>query len=312
MPTPLNRRDVLKFGAASAAAAMLGTGRALARADAETDKPLIGGTRRAFKKAVMWDMIQGGDTVLEKFQILRDAGFDGVEMNSPGGPPNDEIKRACDKTGMLVEGVVDSVHWKITLSHPDAHVREAGLKALEQALRDCKELGGTSVLLVPGVVNANVAYDQCYARSQEQIRKALPLAQELGVKIAIEDVWNDFLLSPMEAARYVDEFANPAAAAWHMDIGNVMAYGFPEQWIRILGPRIVKLHVKEFSRARMDREGRRKGFDVKLGDGDINWKAVMAALDAIGYHTWMCAEVPGGDVDVLKDISRRMDRILAM
>ena len=295
----------MKAGIGTAAAIALG---GPARAE---EKPQEAGTRRPFKKAVMWDMIKGG-SVLERFRMLKEAGFDGVEMNSPGGPPNEEIKAAAAETGMLVEGEVDSIHWKITLSHPNADVRAQGVKGLEQALRDCKELGGTSVLLVPGVVNANVSYDQCYERSQEQIRKVLPLAQELGVKIAIEDVWNNFLLSPLEAARYIDEFNNPAAIGWHMDIGNVMAYGYPEQWIRILGSRILKLHVKEFSRQKMDREGRWKGFAVKLGEGDIDWKAVMKALDDVGYHTWMCAEVPGGGVEELKDISRRMDHILSL
>ena len=132
-----------------------------------------------------------------------------------------------------------------------------------------------------------------------------------AVKIAIEDVWNDFLLSPMEAARYVDEFKTPAVG-WHMDLGNVAAYGYPEQWVKILGKRIVKLHVKEFSRKKMNEEGKGKGFGVKLGEGDINCKAVMHALDDVGYNTWMCAEVPGGGLTELKDIARRMDRILSL
>jgi len=306
MDTAPNRRDALKAGAATAIAALAST-----TSSTMADQPQPQPRRRNIKKAVMWGMVKGGTSVLDRFSMLKEAGFDGVEMNSPNGPPNDEIHKAMEKTGLLVEGMVDSVHWQETLSHSDPAMREKGLEALKQSLRDCKDLGGTSVLLVPGVVDSVVSYDQCYQRSQEQIRKAIPLAQELGVKIAIEDVWNDFLLSPLEATRYVDEFKSPAVG-WHMDIGNVMAYGYPEQWIHILGSRIVKLHVKDFSRTKMDREGRRKGFDVKLGDGDINWKAVMTALDAIGYNTWMCAEVPGGEVDVLKDISLRMDRILAL
>jgi hexulose-6-phosphate isomerase len=300
--THLTRRQVMRIGAGAVA------GAALSARAAGDDQP----KRRPYKKAVMWDMIKAGKTVREKFEVIKEAGFDGVEMNSPGGPPNDDIKRACEDTGILIEGMVDSFHWRMTLGDPDPKIRGVGVRALETALRDCKELGGTSVLLVPGVVNARISYDQCYQRSQEEIRKAIPLAQELGVKIAVEDVWNDFLLSPLEAAKFIDEFDNPAATGWHMDIGNVMAYGYPEQWIRILGKRIVKLHVKEFSREKMNKEGRSKGFDVKLGDGDINWRAVMHALDDIGYHTWMCAEVPGGGVPELEDIARRMDRILAM
>jgi len=300
----INRRDAMKLGAGAVAAAAL----APAISDAQAPQP----SRRSIKKAVMWDMIKGGNSVLERFELLKQAGFDGVEMNSPGGPPNDEIKRACETTGILIEGMVDSVHWRQTLSHPSPKVRASGLKALEQALRDCKELGGTSVLLVPGVVNAEVAYDQCYERSQAEIRKAVPLAAELGIKIAIEDVWNDFLLSPLEAARFVDEFGNPAAVGWHMDIGNIMRWGYPEQWIRILGKRIMKLHVKGFSRKKMSEEGLGKGFDVQLDEGDINWKAVMHALDEIPYTTWMCAEVSGGGLERIQDIGRRMDRILAM
>jgi len=303
MSQPVNRRDALKLGAAIAA----GTAMSSVSFAQESGSP----KRRAYKKAVMWGMIKGGHSVRERFDILKEAGFDGVEMDSPGGPPNDEIKKACEETGMLVEGVVDSVHWKQCLSDPSPKVRDTAVKALEQALRDCKALGGTSVLLVPGVVNAEVSYDQCYERSQEQIRKVIPLAEELGVKIAIEDVWNNFLLSPMEAARYVDDFNSPAIR-WHMDLGNIVAYGYPEQWVKILNKRIVKLHVKEFSRKKMNEEGRGKGFNVKLGEGDINWKAVMHALDDVGYNTWMCAEVSGGEVKELKDIAQRMDRILAM
>jgi L-ribulose-5-phosphate 3-epimerase len=299
--TSLTRRDVIKIGAGAVTATALSSRAAVA------DEP----QRRPIKKAVMWDMIKAGKSVRDKFQVVKEAGFDGVEMNSPGGPPNDDIKRACEDTGILVEGMVDSVHWKMTLGDPDPKVRAVGVKALETALRDCKELGGTSVLLVPGVVSDKVSYDQCYQRSQEEIRKALPFAQELGVKIAVEDVWNNFLLSPIEAAKFIDEFDAPEAIGWHMDIGNVMAYGYPEQWIHILGRRIVKLHVKEFSREKMNKEGRWKGFEVKLGDGDINWKAVMHALDDVGYHSWMCAEVPGGGVPELKDIAQRMDRILS-
>jgi L-ribulose-5-phosphate 3-epimerase len=303
MNQPLNRREAIKLGAAFAACAAIPSG-SLAQ---QSESP----KRRPIKKAVMWGMIKGGKTVRDRFEILKEAGFDGVEMDSPGGPPNDEIRKASEETGILVEGVVDSVHWKQCLSDPSPKVRDIALKALEQALRDCKAIGGTSVLLVPGVVNAEVSYDQCYERSQEQIRKAIPLAEQLGVRIAIEDVWNNFLLSPMEAARYVDEFNSPAVG-WHMDLGNIVAYGYPEQWVKILNKRIVKLHVKEFSRRKMNEEGRGKGFNVKIGEGDINWKAVMQALDEVGYNTWMCAEVSGGGVNELKDIGRRMDRILAM
>jgi L-ribulose-5-phosphate 3-epimerase len=315
MTTPLNRRDVLKLGGGVLAMAALGRSAGGAEGDAKPDAPKPDAPRpkRALKKAVMWDMIGAGKTVLEKFEALKEAGFDGVEMNSPSNIPVDEVKAACATTGMLVEGVVDSVHWQQTLSHNSPEMRAAGLKGLETALRDCKAMGGTSVLLVPGVVDKSVSYDDCWKRSQEQIRKAVPLARELGVKIAIENVWNHFIMSPLEAARYVDEFEAPDVVGWHFDIGNVIVYGWPAQWVRILGKRIVKLHIKEFSRAKANNEGLWKGFNVELTDGEDNdWPAVVKALDDIGYNTWACAEVGGGDLKRLKFVSERMDRILAM
>ncbi len=301
-----NRRDILKIGSAAALT--------LATAASAVDTPAAAPDRpkRPIKKAVMWGMIGGKGTVLEKFQMLKDAGFDGVEMDSPGGPPNDEIRKACEATGILVEGMVDSVHWNQTLSHNDPKVRAAGLEALKTALRDCHALGGTSVLLVPGKVDKSVSYDDCYKRSQEEIRKALPVARELGVRIAVENVWNNFLLSPLEAARYIDEFEDPQAIGWHFDIGNVILYGWPEQWARILNKRILKLHFKEYSRAKLDHEGRWAGFSVELLEGDNDWPSIMKALDEVGYNTWACAEVSGGDINRLKVISKKMDTILAL
>ncbi|HEV8377875.1 MAG TPA: sugar phosphate isomerase/epimerase family protein, partial [Tepidisphaeraceae bacterium] len=259
--------------------------------------------RRNWKKAFYGGV--AGKTSLEKFKILKDAGFDGVEINSPG-PNKDEVISALKETGLLCEGVVDSVHWNTTLSDADPKRRAVAVEALKTALRDCKDFGGSSVLLVPAVVNKAVAYDDAYKRSQEEIRKAIPVAQETGVKIAIENVWNEFLLSPMEAARYVDEFQSPWVG-WHFDIGNVINYGWPEQWIRILGKRIVKLHIKEFSRKKRNEEGLYKGFQVLLLEGDNDWPAIMKALDDVGYSAgWATAEVGGGDLEKMKDVSARL------
>jgi L-ribulose-5-phosphate 3-epimerase len=170
--------------------------------------------------------------------------------------------------------------------------------------------------LVPGVVNAELSYDDCWKLTQKNIRKVLPLAKECGVKIAIENVWNGFIMSPLEAARYVDEFNDPIVA-WHFDIGNVIHYGWPDQWVRILGKRIAKLHIKDFSRKKCEKEGLWKGFEVELGEGDAGWPAVMKALDEIGYSTapdgnWATAEVGNGDEKRLKTISDQMDKLFAM
>ena len=262
------------------------------------------------RKCLKYGMVQEGDSVLSKFQLAAAAGFEGIELDSPNDLALDEVLAAKAATGLEIPGVVDSVHWRQPLSSPDAAVRAAGRAALETALRDCRAYGGTTVLLVPARVTAEVAYDQAYHRSQDEIRAVLPLAAELGVKIAIENVWNDFLLSPLEAARYVDEFESPMVG-WYMDIGNVVNYGWPEQWIRILGARILKLDIKEFSRQKRNDEGLWKGFAVALGEGDCNWPAVLAALEEVGYSGWASAEVPGGDRARLEEIAGRMDRIFA-
>ena len=180
-----------------------------------------------------------------------------------------------------------------------------------EAFHRCKKYGGTTVLLVPGVVNQDVAYDEAWERSTEEIKKMLPTAKETGIKIAIENVWNNFLISPMEAARYIDQF-NSDMIGWYFDVGNIVRYGWPDQWVRILGKRIIKVDVKEYSRDKQKNEGIWEGFKVKLGDGDSDWARVNAALREVGYSGWGSAEVPGGDKARLKEISQRMDKIFKL
>lgn len=269
-----------------------------------------GATPVKFKKALMLGMVEHPGTLTEKFALLRECGFDGVELDSPSGLKTDELLAAKKATGLEVEGTVDSVHWNKPLSDPDEKVRAEGRAGLEQAIADCAAWGGTSVLLVPAVVNDRVSYDAAWERSIAEIKKVLPKAEAAKVKLAIENVWNNFLLSPLEAARYVDEFKSPWVG-WHFDVGNVINYGWPEQWVRILGKRILKLHIKEFSRKKRNDEGLWKGFDVELGEGDNRWPEVVKALREVGYDGWACAEVEGGGKERLLDVSRRMDRLLA-
>ncbi|HEY1598892.1 MAG TPA: sugar phosphate isomerase/epimerase family protein [Pirellulales bacterium] len=298
------RRDFLKISAvaglaAANAAPMWHT--VAAAADSQT---------KQLKKAVKYGMIQAGNSVKEKFQLLKELGFDGVEMDSPSKLDSNEVLRARDEVGLPIHGVVDSVHWRDTLSDPDPTVRARGLEGLKIALHDAKQYGGTTVLLVPAVVNKEVSYADAYTRSQVEIRKAIPLANELGIKIALENVWNNFLLSPLEEARYIDEFDSPLVGAY-FDVGNVLRYGWPEHWITTLGPRIMKLDIKEFSRKKQNEEGLGKGFDVELLQGDCDWPAVMAALRTIKYSGWATAEIPGGGHDRLQTIAANMDRIFA-
>ena len=262
------------------------------------------------KKAVKFGMVQEeGLSIREKFELLKSLGFDGVEMDSPNNHDRSEILEARDSTGLPIHGVVDSVHWRDTLSHPDPEVRARGLAGLMTALDDAHAYGASTVLLVPAVVNKGVSYADAYTRSQAEIRKALPKAESLGVKIAFENVWNSFLLSPLECARYVDEFESDSVG-WYFDVGNVVNYGWPEQWVRILGARILKLDIKEYSRAKRDAEGPYAGFRVPLGEGDCDWPAVNEALSEIGYEGWATAEIGGGDRERLQEIASRMDTIL--
>lgn len=314
----MNRREFLMVGSAVVAggAAALGgqPGTAGPAGSARQDGGGAGRRARQYKKAVMYGMLTEGSGVLERFRILREAGFDGVEMDGPSRISPEEILRARDETGLAVHGIVDSVHWQRPLSHPHEEVRRQGLEGLLAAIRDAHRFGATSVLLVPAVVDKEVGYDEAWERSAAEVRKALPLAAELRVVIGIENVWNNFLLSPLEAARYVDAFGSPWVK-WHFDVGNVVAYGWPEQWVRILGERVCKLHIKEYSRKKRDEEGRWKGFDVELLEGDCGWAAVMAALDATAYESrggWATAEVRGGDAARMREIAEKMDRIFAM
>ena len=301
----MHRREFLKTGAGALALAALAPG-AFA---AEEKKPEAAAPKRALKKGIMWGTVGVKGSVLEKMKAIKAAGFEGAEMM--GRMDQDEVLRARDATGLAIPSVCARDHWAKPLSHPDPKVRAEGLEDLKQTLRDAKRYGASSVLLVPAVVSKDISYDDAYKRSQAEICKAIPLAEELGVKIACENVWNHFLLSPLEAARYVDEFNSPAVG-WHFDVGNVLNNGWPEQWIRILGPRIQKLHIKEFSRKKRDSEGLWKGFDVKLLEGDNNWPAVMKAVDDVGYHGWAITEQGGGDSpEGLKDLADRLGKILA-
>lgn len=282
------RRDVLKAGAATLAAAALGP---TARAEGPAD---------SWRKAFMLGVSEG--PILPHFQRLKAAGFEGVELLSPNRLDRDEVLRARDETGLVIHGVSGSRHWKDTLSSPDPAAVARGLEAVRQEIRDCKAYGGTTVLLVPAVVTPEVSHQQAYERSQENIRKLLPDAEENGITIAIEEVWNRFLLSAPEFARYLDEFASPRVKAY-FDVGNVVEYGYPQEWIRVLGDRIAKVHIKEYAKP--------KRFDYPLGEGgEIDWPAVRQAFVDVGYRGWFTAEVGYGDEPALKDVVARMDKIL--
>jgi L-ribulose-5-phosphate 3-epimerase len=286
---PLDRRTFLKAAGATLAASTLTATTATAQ------EP-----KSRWKKAFMLGAVEKGP-VLEHFKLLKEAGFEGVELLSPNGFDVNEVLKARDETGLVIHGISGSVHWKSPLSSPDPSVVEVGLAAIRKSILDCKAYGGTTVLLVPAIVSPKVSHREAYARSQENIRKVIPDAQAAGIKIAIEEVWNKFLLSAPEFARYVDEFNTPTLGAY-FDVGNVVEFGYPQEWIRELGKRILKIHVKEYAKG--------KRFSYPLGEGkEIDWPAVKSALIDIGYDGWITAEVGLTDLVGMKDVVQRMDRI---
>jgi hexulose-6-phosphate isomerase len=264
----------------------------------------------ALKKGLGFGMIREDLSLTDKFKLVKDLGFDGVELNAPTDLSKTEILEAKEKAGIEIPSVVNKDHWQKPLSDPDADVRNECIQSVAQSLQEAKAFGSDTVLVVPGVVNEKVTYEQAYITALNSIRELIPFAEETGIQIALENVWNNFLISPVEARRFVDEINHPLVG-WYFDVGNILRYGWPEHWIKTLNSRIMKIHVKEFSRKVMNEEGLRKGFRVNLLDGDNNWPVVMQAIREIDYKGgWIIAEVSGGDRNRLKDISERMNKII--
>jgi L-ribulose-5-phosphate 3-epimerase len=172
-----------------------------------------------------------------------------------------------------------------------------------------KIMGADGILLVPGVVNAKTRYVDAYKRAQEGIRQLIPVAEELDLLICVEEVWNNFLLSPMEFAGFVDSFKSKRIQAY-FDVGNVTPFAWPEDWIRTLGKRIKKVHLKDF-KGGPGLFGAIKGDFVQLREGSINWPEVRRAFAEIGYTGFMTTEVGGGDEAYLRDVRTRVDKIFA-
>lgn len=287
-----DRRTFLKSSGMAVAASTI--------AGASTTRAAAASSIR-WKKAFMLGGVRSGE-ILPHFERLKNAGFEGVELISPNQLDRDEVLRARDKTGLMIHGVSGARHWQDTLSNPDPAVVERGLAAIRQEFEDCKAYGGTTVLVVPAVVTPKVSTREAWDRSTAAIKTLIPAAEKSGVKIAIEEVWNKFLLSPTEFVRYVDQFESPWVGAY-FDVGNVVEYGYPQEWIHELGKRILKIHIKEYKKE--------KRFGYPLGEGEIDWPAVTRALIDVGYDGWVTAEVGYGDPEALAEVVRRMDKILA-
>lgn len=297
MYQPLSRRRFLN-GAAGAALAALGPGDLRLAAQPPASP---------FKKALLWDMLPKNLPVEERFRLCRAVGFEGVEF--PPVADAEEAKRmraAAEAAGVRIHSVIYG-GWHLPLSSPDPAVQERGVRDAQNAIRSAKNLGADDILLVPAVVNAGTRYRDAYERSQRNVLRLVPLAERLEVQVLIEEVWNNFLLSPIEFARYVDSFHSRWVQAY-FDVGNVVAFGWPEDWIRTLGRRIKKVHLKDY-KGGPGLGG--NGQFVALREGSINWPEVRKAFLEIGYSGFMTVELGGGDADYLREVSARVDKIYA-
>ncbi len=262
------------------------------------------GPRLPIAKAVYIEMLPGTLSYAERFKLAREAGFEQVECaTTPSQAEAEEIKKAAQSAGLRIHSVMNQAHWRYPLSSSDPEELAKSMEGMETSLRNASFWGADTVLLVPAVVNARTSYGDAWTRSQRQIRRLLPLAEELKVVIALENVWNKFLLSPLEFARFIDDFRSPWVRAY-FDVGNVLLFGYPQDWIRTLGGRIAKLHLKDFRMAKSCFEW------APLREGNLDWPEVYQALAAIGYSGTATCELPAGDEAYLREVSRQVDLIL--
>ncbi len=307
----MSRRGLLQ-GAAAASAGFLATAglaqttvaqQAGGEAAADTVPP-------RWLKTLKVGMVNVSGSWADKFRAVKAAGFAGIELDAPGFDVN-EIKDAVAASGLRVDGSVCSSHWQVRHTDPSPQVRAEALKTLEEALRVTHAVGGHTVLLVLGH-GKDGEESVIWKRAMDNLRRVTPLAGELGVYIAIENVWNHFLYdheggnnqTADKFAKFVDEADSPWVGM-QFDIGNHWKYGNPGDWIRTLGRRVVKLDIKGFSR-----EKNTFTKFAAMGDDDLPWKDVRQALIDIRFHGWVAAEVGGGNEARLKEIAQHIDRVL--
>ena len=217
-----------------------------------------------------------------RLAMAKRLGFEGVEPNTMKKSEVRELKKAAANTGIAIVDIMNSAHWGFPLSAPKKSIVAKSIRGMVTSMQNAHDLGTDCVLLVPAVVNEEVSYEDAWKRSRDAIRQMLPTAKKLGVAIAVENVWNKFLLSPVEFRAYVDSFKSPWVKAY-FDVGNILLYGFPHQWIDILGERIVRVHVKDFS-------VETRQF-VALLTGSVDYPRVVNALRGMGYDSYLTAEL---------------------
>lgn len=253
------------------------------------------------KKSISTWSFYGDWDLKEKMILARDAGFTGFEpeFTEDGDLALDgdaaswkKVREIADEVGIELSGLATGLYWGANGASEDTTIRAKAAHILEQQIRCAEAIGVDTILVVPAAVGVDfipdsevVPYDVAYKRATDLIKNALPIAREAGITIGVENVWNKFLLSPIEMAAFLDQFEDEHVAAY-FDVGNALATGYPEQWIKILGKRIKRVHFKDYRR----NVGSIDGF-VDLLSGDVNWDLVIAALKEIDYDSWVAAEM---------------------
>jgi hexulose-6-phosphate isomerase len=252
----------------------------------------------------VWSYPGGLEGTLDPGEALRLAkrqGFEGVELCVAAEGPLSlgtseaecrAIAREAESLGLKLGSVASGTYWGRALGDADPAAREGARDDLERMIRLASWLGARTLLTIPGAVDVFFLpdrpaqpYDEVLRNASEGLRAVLPTAEAHGVRLGIENVWNRFLLSPTEMAAFLDGFGSPFLGAY-LDVANVLPFGYPEQWLRILGPRVVGVHFKDYRRA----VGTAEGF-VDLLEGDVNWPEVVRALEEIGYDGPVAAEM---------------------
>ncbi len=262
----------------------------------------IPSAQQELKKAFCWSMLPSQLSIEDRFRLAKDIGLDGVEV--PPLESDEEISRfrsAAEQSGIEMHSIILG-GWKMPIAGSDPTLAEQGVAMVESQIERAKQIGAGAILIVTGRVDEQNRYEDIYRRSQAQLSKLAPKAEKAGVKLLVENVWNNFLLSPLEFARFIDEIGSCAVQAY-FDVGNVVAFGWPQDWIRTLGPRIKRVHLKDFKR------GPREW--TNLREGDVNWPEVRKALHEVGYKGYLTAELGGGDEAYLRDVVSRIEKIIS-
>ena len=253
------------------------------------------------KKSISTWSFYGDWNLEQKLHLAKEAGFSGFEIDlSDDGPVNlksteadlKAVRSLADKCELQLSGLATGLYWGANACSADPAVREKAAAILKKQIECASALGIDAILVVPGAVGVDfipsceiVPYPLAYERATDFIKAALPAAEAMGVTLCIENVWNKFLLSPLEMKAFIDSFGSERVGSY-FDVGNTLATGYPEHWIATLGTRIKRVHFKDYRRA----VGSVDGF-CDLLSGDVNWPGVMEELKSANYQGWVAAEM---------------------